>query len=52
MTTKKANLAGPGVGSYEELEKVLPQDYTSLLRRLHSYSPVDFSNSSSDFFSG
>lgn len=31
MGTKKADLAGPGIGSYEELEKVLPQDYTSLL---------------------
>ncbi|HVP23860.1 MAG TPA: aspartate--ammonia ligase [Conexivisphaerales archaeon] len=28
---KKADLAGPGIGSYDELEKVLPQDYTSLL---------------------
>jgi len=28
---KKADLAGPGIGSYEELEKVLPQDYASLL---------------------
>jgi aspartate--ammonia ligase len=28
---KKADLAGPGIGSYEELEKVLPHDYTSLL---------------------
>jgi aspartate--ammonia ligase len=35
MTTdildKKADLAGPGIGSYEELEKVLPQGYTPLL---------------------
>jgi len=28
---KKADLAGPGIGSYEELEKVLPSDYRSLL---------------------
>jgi aspartate--ammonia ligase len=28
---KKADLAGPGIGNYEELEKVLPQDYYSLL---------------------
>src|SRR6516225_3691509 len=28
---KKADLAGPGIGDYEELEKVLPQDYKSLL---------------------
>jgi len=31
MTDKKADLAGPGIGSYEELEKILPNDYTSLL---------------------
>ena len=28
---EKADLAGPGIGSYEELEKILPQDYSSLL---------------------
>src|SRR5512146_111790 len=28
---KKADLAGPGIGDYLELEKVLPQDYRSLL---------------------
>jgi aspartate--ammonia ligase len=31
MTTKTADLAGPGIGDYAELEKILPQDYTSLL---------------------
>ena len=35
MTTmvadKKADLAGPGIGNYDELEKILPQDYSSLL---------------------
>ena len=31
MADKKADLAGPGIGSYEELEKILPQDYDSLL---------------------
>jgi aspartate--ammonia ligase len=33
MANKKADLAGPGVGNYEELEKILPRDYTSLLGR-------------------
>jgi aspartate--ammonia ligase len=28
---KKADLAGPGIGSYEELEQILPRDYCSLL---------------------
>ena len=31
MSGKKADLAGPGIGSYDELEKILPQDYNSLL---------------------
>ncbi|MGD0177470.1 MAG: aspartate--ammonia ligase [Candidatus Bathyarchaeia archaeon] len=31
MSSKKADLAGPGIGSYDELEKVLPSDYNSLL---------------------
>jgi len=28
---KKADLAGPGIGDYAELEKIIPQDYNSLL---------------------
>jgi aspartate--ammonia ligase len=28
---KRSDLAGPGIGSYEDLEKILPQDYRSLL---------------------
>ena len=31
MNDKKADLAGPGIGNYEELEKILPRDYNSLL---------------------
>lgn len=31
MMSKQADLAGPGIGNYDELEKVLPQDYNSLL---------------------
>jgi aspartate--ammonia ligase len=31
MADKKADLAGPGIGSYDELEKILPQNYRSLL---------------------
>ncbi|UCB52363.1 MAG: aspartate--ammonia ligase [Candidatus Zixiibacteriota bacterium] len=30
---KKADLAGPGIGSYEELEKILPNDYYPILDR-------------------
>jgi aspartate--ammonia ligase len=31
MVDKKADLAGPGIGDYNELEKILPRDYSSLL---------------------
>ncbi len=31
MANKKSDLAGPGVGNYNELEKVLPEDYSSML---------------------
>jgi aspartate--ammonia ligase len=31
MADKKADLAGPGIGTYEEVERILPQEYRSLL---------------------
>ncbi|MFO1077603.1 MAG: aspartate--ammonia ligase [Planctomycetota bacterium] len=31
MTTKHADLAGPGISTYEEVQKVLPTDYEALL---------------------
>ena len=31
MSRKTADLAGPGIGNYDELEKILPRDYSSLL---------------------
>lgn len=31
IADKKADLAGPGIGDYNELEKILPQDYSSFL---------------------
>ena len=31
MNDKKADLAGPGIGNYKDLEKILPQDYHPLL---------------------
>ena len=31
MADKKADLAGPGIGNYDELKNILPQDYNSLL---------------------
>ena len=31
MADNKADLAGPGIGDYNEVEKILPYDYSSLL---------------------
>jgi aspartate--ammonia ligase len=31
LLDKKADLAGPGIGNYEDLEKILPDDYVSFL---------------------
>ena len=31
MADKKADLAGPGIGNYKDLEKVLPNDYEPIL---------------------
>jgi len=31
VLNKQADLAGPGIGDYDQLEKILPQDYRSLL---------------------
>jgi aspartate--ammonia ligase len=37
---KKADLAGPGIGDYAELEKILPQDYISLLTRRETQKAI------------
>ena len=43
---KKADLAGPGIGDYDELQKILPQDYSSLLNpketQLATYAVKDY----------
>ncbi len=31
ISDKRADLAGPGIGSYEEIERILPTDYQSLI---------------------
>ena len=33
MTDKKADLAGPGISTYEEVDKILPDDYRPVLDR-------------------
>ncbi len=30
MMNKKADLAGPGIGSYDDVEKIIPTDYEYL----------------------
>jgi aspartate--ammonia ligase len=46
MEDKKADLAGPGIGDYAEIEKILPDDYTSLLNpkdtQLALYAAKDY----------
>ncbi len=46
MTDKKTDLAGPGIGDYAELEKILPQSYNSLLSpketQLATYAAKDY----------
>jgi aspartate--ammonia ligase len=46
MQDKKADLAGPGIGDYTELEKILPQDYNSLLSpketQIATYAAKDY----------
>jgi aspartate--ammonia ligase len=37
---KKADLAGPGIGDYTELEKILPRDYHSLLTRKETQQAI------------
>ena len=40
MTDKKADLAGPGIGNYNELEKDLPDDYEVLLSPMERMKAV------------
>ncbi len=40
MSNKKADLAGPGIGNYEDVEKILPTDYESLLDRKETQKAI------------
>ncbi len=46
MPDKKADLAGPGIGDYAELEKTLPQNYNTLLNpketQIATYAAKDY----------
>lgn len=37
---KKADLAGPGIGDYREIEKILPQNYRSLLTKKETQQAI------------
>jgi aspartate--ammonia ligase len=40
MVDKAADLAGPGIGNYEELARILPDDYSSLLDPKHTQEAI------------
>lgn len=40
LSDKEADLAGPGIGDYNELEKILPNDYTPLLNPKETQNAV------------
>lgn len=40
LMSKKADLAGPGIGDYAEVEKILPTDYNSLLGRKETQKAI------------
>ena len=40
MSNKKADLAGPGISTYEEVAKILPADYKPLLNRIETQRAV------------
>ena len=40
MADKKADLAGPGIGNYNQVEKILPSNYRSLLNPLDTQKAI------------
>ena len=40
MSDKKADLAGPGISTYEEVEKILPTDYKSILDKKETQKAI------------
>lgn len=40
LEKKRAELAGPGIGTYEEVERVLPNDYRAILNRKDTQKAV------------
>ena len=51
MADKKADLAGPGIGNYDDLKHELPDDYEALLSpKYYSSRPIDYIVSSELLF--
>ena len=40
MSNKQADLAGPGISTYEEVAKILPSGYRPLLNRIDTQRAV------------
>ncbi|MEO0108836.1 MAG: aspartate--ammonia ligase, partial [candidate division WOR-3 bacterium] len=40
MADKKADLAGPGISTYPEVEKILPENYSSLLGPMETQKAI------------
>ena len=40
MQSKKGDLAGPGIGNYDDLAKILPKDYNSILNPLDTQKAI------------
>jgi aspartate--ammonia ligase len=40
QASKKADLAGPGIGDYDEIQKILPHDYNPLLTRKETQKAI------------
>ena len=44
QSSKKADLAGPGIGDYNDLEKILPPDYDPLLNPKETQQAISMSS--------
>ena len=40
MSDKASQLAGPGISTYEEVDRILPRDYESLLNRKRTQKAI------------
>jgi len=47
MSNKKADLAGPGISTYEEVAKILPKDYKPMLDRMDTQGRCSRSSATS-----